>query len=133
MTPMEELPTEFERQARQSLEEGVTRLDGRIRSRLNQARQAAVTEATRGRRNQWLRFSLMPAGAVAAALLVAFFLWPHAPKSESPLLTESGHATVEDLDLLADGDGLDLVSEDSAGAFYEWAVEQNNESNETSS
>jgi hypothetical protein len=73
----------------------------------------------------------MPAAsAVAAAVLVAFVLWPHSHQGES-ILTESGHPT-EDLDLLADSDALDLVSEETdGGAFYEWAVDQS-DSNETS-
>jgi hypothetical protein len=112
------------------LESGVLRIDGRIRSRLNQARHAAVEEASR-RPSFWRGFSLMPAAsAVAAAVLVAFVLWPHSHRGES-IVTEGGH--VEDLDLLADGDALDLVSEEAdGGAFYEWAVEQA-DSNETSS
>jgi hypothetical protein len=137
MSPIEDLPTEewpgeLERQLRAALEEGVTRVDGRIRSRLNQARHAAVAEASRPRSALWRRFMLMPAaGAVAAAVLMAFVLWPHSPRGELPV-AEGGRATVEDMDLLADGDGLDLVSEESDGAFYEWAVEQTEAGSETS-
>jgi hypothetical protein len=121
---------EFEHQARIVLEDSVTRIDGRIRSRLNQARHAAVAEAARGRSMFWRRFALMPAaGAVAAAALVAFVLWPHSGTGEFSI-AEGAHATVEDLDLLADGDGLDLVSDESDGTFYEWAMEQN-DANET--
>jgi len=123
MSPSVETPGEFERQVRMVLEDSVMRVDGRIRSRLNQARHAAIAEAASRRTVYWRRFMLMPAaGAVAAAVLVAFVLWPHAPKSALPLA--EGHATVEDLDLMADGDALELVSEESDGAFYEWAVEQ---------
>jgi hypothetical protein len=122
--------TEFERHARGLLEESVLRIDGRVRSRLNQARHAAIEQASR-RPSFWRRLSLMPAAsAVAAAVLVAFVLWPHSHKGEA-VLTESGH-TAEDLDLLADSDALDLVSEETdGGAFYEWAVDQS-DSNETS-
>ena len=129
--PTEEMPSEFEQRTRGLLEDGVLRIDGRIRSRLNQARHAAVEEAAR-RPAFWRRFSLMPAAsAVAAAVLVAFVLWPHSHQSEV-ILTEGGHSTVEDLDLLADGDALDLVSDETdGGAFYEWAVDQS-DSNETS-
>lgn len=122
--------TEFERQARELLEESVLRIDGRVRSRLNQARHAAVEQASR-RPSFWRRLSLMPAAsAVAAAVLVAFVLWPHTHQGES-IPTEGGH-TAEDLDLLADSDALDLVSDETdGGAFYEWAVDQS-DSNETS-
>ncbi len=110
------------------------RVDGRIRSRLNQARHAAIEEATRRRRSLWQRFTLMPAaGAVAAALLVAFFLWPHSHSGDSLTTESSGRAGVEDLDLLADSDALDLVSDETdTGQFYEWAVDQA-DSNEASS
>jgi hypothetical protein len=129
----EEMPSEFERRLQGVLEESVAHVDARIRSRLNQARHAAIAEASRGRRPRfWNRFVLMPAaGAVAAAVLVAFLLFPHSPQIELPVSAEAGHSTVEDLDLLADGDGLDLVSsEESDGSFFEWAADQT-ETNET--
>jgi hypothetical protein len=132
----DEMPSEFERRAQALLEESVTRIDGRVRSRLNQARHAAV-EASQGRSSFWRRFTLMPAAsAVAAAALVAFVLWPHSHQHQGDALVASsgggGHATVEDLDLLADGEALDLVSEETdGGAFLEWAAEQT-DSNETS-
>jgi ferric-dicitrate binding protein FerR (iron transport regulator) len=127
----EEMAGELEQRARALLEDSVLRIDGRVRSRLNQARYAAVEEASR-RPSFWRRFSLMPAAsAVAAAALVAFVLWPHS-RHQGDSIIESGHGTVEDLDLLADGDALDLVSDETdGGAFYEWAVEQS-DSNETS-
>jgi ferric-dicitrate binding protein FerR (iron transport regulator) len=128
--PTAQMKDEFEQHARTLLEGSVLRIDGRVRSRLNQARHAAIEEAAR-RPSFWRRFSLMPAAsAVAAAVLVAFVLWPHAHQGESGV--EGTHGTVEDLDLLADGDALDLVSDETdGGAFYEWAVEQS-ESNEPS-
>jgi hypothetical protein len=117
--------TDFERQSRLVLEESVLRIDGRVRSRLNQARQAAVDAASAKRRPVfWRFFTLVPtAGAVAAALLVAMFLWHRAPDGESPIVADT-HPVV-DLDLLSDGEGLDLVQDgDGSGSFYEWAAEQ---------
>jgi hypothetical protein len=131
--PTEEaMAGEFEQHARALLEDSVLRIDGRVRSRLNQARYAAVEAASR-RPSFWRRYSLMPAAsAVAAAVLVAFVLWPHSHQGDSILEGGHGTGTVEDLDLLADGDALDLVSDETdGGAFYEWAVEQA-DSNETS-
>lgn len=131
--PTQEMPGEFEQRARALLEDSALRVDGRIRSRLNQARHAAVEEVSR-RPSVWRRFTLLPAAsAVAAAALVAFVLWPH-PHSGDPLVVEgSVRPGVEDLDLLADGDALDLVSDETTdtGQFYEWAVDQA-DSNETS-
>jgi anti-sigma-K factor RskA len=133
---IEETQEEFADRARALLEDGVMRLDARIRSRLNQARHAAIQEASRSRFSMWRRFSLMPAASgVAAAALVAFVLWPHSHQRQGEaLFAENGHATVEDLDLLADGDALDLVSEETdGGAFLEWAAEQQADSGETTS
>jgi len=129
--PGHEMPGEFEQRARALLEDSVQRVDGRIRSRLNQARHAAIEEASRGP-SLWRRFTLTPAAsAVAAAVLVAFVLWPHSHSGDS--LTAEGRPGVEDLDLLADGDALDLVSDETTdtGQFYEWAVDQA-DSNEAS-
>jgi hypothetical protein len=117
--------TDFERLSRQALEESVLRIDGRVRSRLNQARQAAVEAASARRRPLFSRFfTLVPtAGAAAAAVLVTMVLWHRGPQSELPPVTDSMHPV--DLELLADGEGLDLVQDgDGSGSFYEWAAEQ---------
>jgi hypothetical protein len=124
---------EFERQLRTLLEEGVQRVGGRARSRLNQARHAALAQMPQRRRwhlplraAAWAarRLVWMPAaGAVAAAVLVAFVLWPHAPQAAYPAV-EASHATVEDLDLLADRDGMELMQGGGDGQFYEWAMTQ---------
>jgi len=125
MSAPKETQTEFERNARAVLEESLLRIDARTRSRLNQARQAAVAAAA-ARRPLWSgsflgSFTLMPAaGALAAALLVTVVLWPGKPGADAPPL-EGQH--VEDMDLLADSEGLDLV-EGWDGSFYEWAAQQ---------
>jgi hypothetical protein len=140
MSPLEsgsrfdERQIEFEQHTRALLEDGVMRIDGRIRSRLNQARHAAIAEASGGRAPIWRRFALMPAAsAIAAAALIAFVIWPHSHQGDSLVADAGGHSTVEDLDLLADGEALDLVSDETdGGAFYEWAADQQTDSNETS-
>ena len=124
MSPVTSPTTEFERNARVVLEHSIERIDGRTRSRLNQARQRAVEEGAGRRHRAWWRSSaLMPAGAVAAALLVAVVLWHRDPAlSQGPML--EGHVTaVEDMDLLADAEGLDMI-EGWDGPFYEWAAAQ---------
>jgi len=57
----------------------------------------------------------------------------HPAESRVRMLAEQYPAGYVAFDLLADGDALDLVSDetDGGGAFYEWAVDQS-ESNETS-
>lgn len=122
----------FERQLRVLLDESVQRVGGRARSRLNQARHAALAEAARPRRWHvsrptawnWGRLLWMPAaGAVAAAVLVAFVLWPHPPQMLYPPV-DANNTTVADLDLLADRDGMALVQGGGDGQFYEWAMAQ---------
>ena len=115
--------TNFERNARTVLEAGVTRIDARTRSRLTQARHAALAAAEGRRRPWWRSLTLMPAaGAVAAALLVAVVLWHREPVSRAAP-DEARAAAVEDMDLLADSDALDLM-EGWDGSFYEWAAAQ---------
>jgi hypothetical protein len=123
VSPVEENLSEFERNARTVLEASVRRLDGRTRSRLNQARHAALEAAQSAHRPRWRSFTFMPAaGAAVAAALLAAVLWQRHPASDFPLI-EAPHSTVEDLDLLADSEGLDLI-EGGDGSFYEWAAAQ---------
>jgi len=135
MSPQDEPLTQFEEQTRAVLTESVTRIDSRIRSRLNQARQAAIAEVSKPSRRP--RLLLMPAaGAVAAAGLVAMLLWQHRPDRRPPEtalpVSEGGQVVAaEDLDLIADADGLDML-QDSDGAFYEWAAAQADAGAETS-
>lgn len=122
---------DFERRAHALLEESVQRVGGHARSHLNQARQAAIAEAARRSRwrvplraVEWIRPrpSWMPAtGALAAAVLAAFVLWPHSPQGYPAV--EVSHTTAEDLDLLADREGMDLM-QGGDGQFYEWAMAQ---------
>jgi hypothetical protein len=120
--------TEFERNARTVLEESVRRIDARTRSRLNQARYAALEAAAGPRRAWWRSLVVMPAaGAAAAAVLVAIVMWPGERRPAAPLLeaphSVAEHAGVEDIDLLADGEAMELL-EGEDGSFYEWAVAQ---------
>jgi ferric-dicitrate binding protein FerR (iron transport regulator) len=122
MSPADETVTEFERNARTVLDASLARIDGRTRSKLNQARHAALAAAARPRRPWWRSVTLMPAGAVAAALLVAVVLW-HAPSVGTPPDEVARAGAVEDMDLLADSDALDLM-DGWDGSFYEWAAAQ---------
>ena len=132
MSPVDESLTEFERNARAVLAEAVLRVDARTRSRLNQARHAALEAAHRPavhRRRALWRFTLMPAaGAAAAALLVAVVLWHRAPQNELPTIEGHADATL-DMDLLTDKDAIDLL-DGWDGPFYEWAAEQSDTNGE---
>jgi hypothetical protein len=122
MSPVNEPLTDFERNARRLLEESVARLDGRTRSRLNQARQAALEAVGKRPQTWWRSYTLMPTAGAAAALLVAVVLWHREPNLEAPAL-EAHAGVVEDMDLLADSDALELM-DNWDGSFYEWAASQ---------
>jgi hypothetical protein len=130
--------SEFERRTQALLDESTARLDGRIRSRLNQARHAALeahAARTRSPLVRWFgdRRLFAPAGAVAAVAVLAVVLFgarpdggvpPGAPLT-APLTTMNGDspAALEDLELLADNEALGIASEADV-EFYEWALAQ---------
>ncbi|MGO9851146.1 MAG: hypothetical protein ACLPTM_05970 [Steroidobacteraceae bacterium] len=130
MSRTSESLSQFERNARAVLEESVRRIDARTRSRLNQARHAALEAAGTRRRAWWRSLTLMPAaGAVAAALLVAFVLWQRPPQMAPPATADAQHAAVEDVDLLTDSDSIDLM--EGWDGFYEWAAAQSDANGES--
>ena len=127
MSPVNSPVTDFEHNARRVLEESISRVDARTRSRLNQARQLAVEAAGARPRPWWRSFALMPAaGAATAALLLGVMLWHRESAVHEPVQLEGRAQAVEDIDLLADAEGLDLVEGwDGPGpGFYEWAADQ---------
>ncbi len=120
--------SEFERRTQGVLDASTARLDGRVRSRLNQARHAAMAAHAARARSPLARLfggrSLFaPAGAVAAVAVLALVLWTGRPVGQGPLgaLNGDGAAAIEDLELLADNDVLALASEADV-EFYEWAL-----------
>jgi anti-sigma-K factor RskA len=122
MTDNDEELASFEKRTRALLEESVTRIDGRIRSRLNQARHAALAELERPQRTPlWRSFGFAPAGVAAAAVL-AVVLWSTHSSQMLPV-AENASSAVEDLDLVADGETFDLIQQGDGG-FYEWAIAQ---------
>jgi anti-sigma-K factor RskA len=105
----------IEAQAREMFEDRVARIDGRTLARLNQARHAALAEA-RGRRSAPWR-SWVPAGAVAAAAVLAVALWAGRVGSpDHPAAPASSDA----LELVLVQDDLEMMGEDPV--FYDWAA-----------
>jgi hypothetical protein len=119
----------FEQRAGAVLNESVTRVNANVRSRLNQSRHAALEEIASNRRSFWRAPLLMPAtGAVAGAVLVAFMLTAHFRGNHVSPVEGQGF---DDIEMLADSDGLDLV-ENGDGGFYEWAAAQSEDGDGTS-
>jgi len=106
-------PTDFEQRTREILDESAGRLDGRTRSRLTQARHAALAQLEQPQRHWWRSF--VPAGAAAAVAVLAVVIWSGSP--EQPLA-----APGDDMELLADADAPDFVNDGEDLEFYEWAA-----------
>jgi anti-sigma-K factor RskA len=105
------------RRAREVFDASVESLDARTRSRLSRARCEAVAAANRRRTSNWRTW--VPAAAVAATVIVAVAIWRTPERAESPVTVAAPVDTALDaVDMLADGEALDLVENDLA--FYEW-------------
>ncbi len=117
LTPMD---AAFEQRAGALLRAGTDALDGRVRSRLTQARFAALGELER--RASAPRFRIpgawLPAGALAAAAVLAIAVWVAQPAGP-PAAALAEVSAVEDAELLASNDGPELYAEDAD--FYELA------------
>ena len=112
----------FEERSRVLFNDSVDGLDFAVRSRLTQARNAAI-EAASARRRPW--FSrvgvLAPAGMTAAAVLGAV-LWLGSPLGQHAVTVADGQPSLEDLDIVASegsGDAMDMLQDDIE--FYDWA------------
>ena len=112
----------FEQRSRELLAESTGKLDGRTRSRLTQARHAALAQLQKPSRLRWQ--SWLPAGAATAAAVLALVVWTGPGSDTATQLANAGNGTsaFEDIELLADGDAPDFVSEANDVEFYEWAA-----------
>ena len=71
---------------------------------------------------QWWR-AYLPAGAATAAAVLAVIIWTGPGVNTDSQLVQGGNGgALEDIDLLADGDAPDFVSESDDVEFYEWAA-----------
>ena len=111
------MSSEFEKRSREVLDESAGRLDGRTRSKLTQARYAALSQLEQPAR-QWWR-SYLPVGASAAAAL-AVIVWMG--QVATPVPGSPNGSAFEDIDLLADGEAPDFISDADDLEFYEWAA-----------
>jgi len=104
--------------ARRLFAESAMGLDGQTRSKLAQARAKAV-EAAGARKGRWFPApsTLVPVGGVAAAALALALIW-QGPGLQSDSMET---AVLSDLDILLEGEELDLFEELD---FYAWLLEQ---------
>jgi len=126
-------PTEFktgepetstlETRSKELFEESLARIDARTRSRLTQARHAALDELNRRHSSRWL---WAPAGGLAAAAAIAAFLIAR-PGIES---TTPGTPPLEELEAVAGVENIELLEDVE---FYAWLAEQNGATPEANS
>jgi hypothetical protein len=119
----------FEERSRTLFQDSVEGLDFALRSRLTQARNAAL-EAAATRRSSWYsRIAVLaPAGVTAAAVLGAF-LWLGSPLGQQAVTVVDGQSKFEDLEIVASsdedsGDAMDMLQDDIE--FYDWADKTGN-------
>jgi negative regulator of sigma E activity len=106
---------DFEKRTQEVLEESASRLDGRTRSRLTQARNAALAQLEKPVR-QWWR-SYVPAGAAAAAAVLAVIIYTGRP-GVGPV----NPPVIDDAEQLADIEAPDFTEDGDDVEFYEWAA-----------
>ncbi len=102
---------------RNQLDASARDLDGATLSRLNQARQRALGEATRARAPRWTWMALASAASLALAVFLLPGLRTGAPVTPIPVAA----GAVEDFDLLTSEDQLALYSDLE---FYAWLESQ---------
>jgi hypothetical protein len=117
-------PDRLEQRARDVFDASIDGISAHARSRLNQARHAATAELERSRLPAWRAWA--PAGALAAAVLVAVILW-RVPGTgmPAPQQAQSVAQPADPVELVAAGDDLDLVTEDLD--FYEFVEQETRE------
>jgi hypothetical protein len=123
---MDEQPRDsFEERAKALFHDSVDGLDFAMRSRLTQARNAAIEAASAHRRSWFFRIGVLtPAAGVTAAAILGVFLWLGSPLSQHAVTVADGQSNFEDLELVASadegsGDPMDMLQDDIE--FYDWA------------
>jgi hypothetical protein len=111
----------FEARSRALFQDSVENLDFAMRSRLTQARHAALEAA--GRRAWYLRWTIWtPAVGVTAAAVLGVALWVGSPLGQHAIVAD-GQSNFEDLELVASsegsGDTMEMLQDDID--FYAFA------------
>jgi len=115
----------FEERSRALFHDSVDGVDMRIRSRLTQARHAAIAAASASRRPWFSRIGMWtPAAGVTAAAVLGAMLWLGSPLDQHAVTVADGQSNLEDLDIVASsdessGDAMDMLQDDIE--FYDWA------------
>ena len=114
----------LEERSRALFHDSVENLDMRMRSRLTQARHAAL-EAAAAPSHSWLprKAWWMPTAGVTAAAVLGVALWMGAPQVHHAVSLADAQSNLEDLDIVASsdesGDALEMLQDDLD--FYDFA------------
>jgi hypothetical protein len=108
---------EFERRTKRLFDDGAAGVDAATRSQLTRARHRALEELAPSKAR--LRWSLVPAGGVAVAGVLALLLFVH-PRSPSEIAPQA--SSLGDLEILLGDEDLQMLDEDME--FYGWLEEQ---------
>jgi hypothetical protein len=115
----------FEERSRALFHDSVDGLDFALRSRLTQARNAALEAASANHKPWFSRFGAWtPAAGVTAAAVLGAFLWLGSPLGQHAVTVADGQSNLEDLEIVASsdegsGDAMDMLQDDIE--FYDWA------------
>jgi hypothetical protein len=114
----------FEERAQALFHDSVDGLDFALRSRLTQARKAAIDAASASRPAWFSRIGVLAPAGVAAAAILGAFLWFGSPLGQRAVTVADGQSTFEDLELVASmdegsADAMDMLQDDIE--FYDWA------------
>ena len=114
-TPDNQSPdASLEQRAKAAFDASVDSLDGRTRSALTQARYAALEEAAKSKRlGRWQILGPLSGVATAALVLVVMF----APAFQTSLEHPEGGSPFEDMDIIADAEGPEMLENLE---FYAW-------------
>jgi hypothetical protein len=129
MVMSEQTRDPFEERSRALFQDSVESLDMRMRSRLTQARSAAL--AAGGRRRPWYLSltTMVPAAGVTAAAVLGVALWLGSPLGHQAGTLAGAQSNLEDLELVASsdegaGDAMEMMQDDLD--FYEFAASSAN-------
>jgi len=112
----------LEQRAQALLQASAEQLDGRTRSRLTQARYAALDTIKHRQPNTW--YWLVPAGGAAAAAVIAVLLAVDPTRLTDPEMPDVEPAiasTVDELEIVTAEDSLEFYRDVE---FYAWLAEQ---------
>jgi hypothetical protein len=110
----------LEERSRALFHGSVENLDMRIRSRLTQARHAALDQAATNRSWWSRRVWWTPAAGVTAAAVLGAVLWMGAPMGHHTVPSADPQSNLEDLDMVASSDdSLEMLQDDLD--FYDFA------------